>query len=96
MLTAKVPALSVKFPLIAIFPVSVLVPAPLIVRLLKVLELILLAPELLKVTVLEFGVKVPLFVQLPLTDKVFDPAIVSEAAELIVMFLQTADALIIG
>jgi uncharacterized integral membrane protein len=35
----------------------------------------------LKITVLEFAVKVPLFVQLPLTVKVFEPVIVSVAPE---------------
>ena len=38
----------------------------------------------------------PLFIQLPLTVKVFEPVMVSDAPVLIVMLLQTAAALITG
>ncbi len=50
----------------------------------------------LKITVLEFGVKVPLSVQFPLTVNVLVPAILNEAPALMVRLLQTADALITG
>ena len=90
------PDVRLKFPEAVIVPVAFLVPVPLMVILLKLLALILLDPELLKFTVLEFDVKVPLFVQFPLTVKVFEPAIASVAPELIVRLLQTAAALITG
>ena len=48
----------------------------------------------LNVTVLAFAVKVPLFVQLPLTVKLYEPPIdiANVAPELIVMLLQTPPA----
>lgn len=53
-------------------------------------------PAPLKSTVELFAVNVPLLVQFPLTDRVFEPAIVSEAPELRIMLWQTAAALITG
>ena len=51
----------------------------------------------MKITALELRVNVPpLFAQLPLTVKVFEPVIVSVAPELIVKLLQTAVAPITG
>ena len=96
LLKIKAPEVWVKFPETVIDPVAILVPVPLMVILLKLLALILLVPEPLKITLLELGVKVPLFVQFPLTVKVFEPVIVSDAPEFIVMLLQTAVAPITG
>jgi hypothetical protein len=59
--------------------------------------LIACAPLAFKTTVPVLGVNVPpLFVQVPLTVKEYEPVIVNVPLELMVMSLQTAAALILG
>ena len=77
-------------PAIVKIPVAVLVPEPLNVTLLKLQAPILAVPDPVKSTVELFAVKVPLFVQLPETVSVFDPVMVSEAPDSIVILLHTA------
>ena len=74
-------------------------PEPEIVRFLNVVEEVppIVCAVPLKSTVLVFGENVPpLFIQLPLTVKVFEPDIVNVAPALIVKLLQTAPELITG
>jgi len=71
--------------------VKVLTPEVERVRLLKVVAFPLKVGVVpLKVTVLVFAVNVPLFVQLPLTARPFDPVIVSDAPEEMEILLHTA------
>ena len=79
--------------------VIVFVPEVEQVKLLKVVDDVppIVCAVPMKFTVLALGVNVPpLFVQFPLTVKVFNPEMVRVAPELIVRLLQTAPALITG
>ena len=88
--TVAVPVME-SIPLTAGTVVRVLTPDVERVRLLKVVALPLNVDVVpLKVTVLVLAVNVPLFVQLPLTARVFDPVIVSDAPEAMEILLHTA------
>src|SRR5579862_3633900 len=87
-----VPELRLKVPLPVVFNPIWVVPDD-IVTLLKVAEvppMDCVVPA--KITVLEFEVNVPLFVQFPLTVKEFEALIVNVALALIVILLQMAPA----
>ena len=80
-----------SIPLTTGMAVKVLTPAVERVRLLKVVTPPLKVGDVpLKVTVLVFAVNVPLFVQLPLMARAFDPVIVSDAPEEMEILLHTA------
>ena len=91
----KLPVM-LTFPAMDKAPVAVFTPDPLMVRLLKLQELIFAVPVPVKLTVELFGVKVPFFVQLPLTLKVFVPLMVRDAPGSMVRLRQTADAPMTG
>ena len=88
--TVAVPVI-VSIPLTVGIVVNVLTPEVERVRLLKVVTPPLKVGDVpLKVTVLVFAVNVPLFVQLPLMARAFDPVIVSDAPEEMEILLHTA------
>lgn len=88
-----------KFALIVVPIPNVFVP---VLDKIKLLKVVVTEPPMdcvipLKLTMLVFAVNVPLFDQLPLIVREFDPVIVSEAPELIVRFrLNPPDAPITG
>ena len=91
-----VPLLMVSTPLLVSAEPKVAVPAPEKVTLLKVADPVMDGAVLLKITVLEAPVNIPLFDQLPETVRVLAPETVRVAPLLIVKLLQVAAALIIG
>ena len=75
LLRLKLPEEILKFPSTEIVPVAVLLPAPLILILLKLLALIVLAASPLKLIVDPVAINVPLFIQLPFIECVKAPAV---------------------